>query len=173
MNGHDHLVADGIRDQCTLWGLRANDLHNARWRSRGVQTVHRSQVFEKIPGVELFLLLEPSQMALFELSELAEAMVWNRAIVTRVRVVETGHEAFREQVILDDAGAIQHIKRLYIRDSHTRFRVLLTRSPAVASAWAGSATRPRWLDRIARNCWPTHSIRECAWTLLRCKQRRR
>ena len=141
MNGHHHSVADLNRDQCTLWGLRASDLHNARWRSMGVQTVHRGHVFGKIPGVELFLLLEPSQMALFELTELAEAMIWNRAIVTRVRVIESGHEAFREQVILDDDGTIQHIKRLYIRDSQTRYRVLLTRSTAVASAWARSATR--------------------------------
>lgn len=136
-----------IRESCeefdvpTIWGLQAIDLHMARWRSRGVQTVSRGIPFDKVGGAELYLLLEPTQMVVFDLSEIAESMIWNRAVVTRVRIIESGEEDFREQVVLDDSGFVKRIQRYYVRDSQVRFRVLLTRSAAVASVWAGSSTR--------------------------------
>jgi lipopolysaccharide/colanic/teichoic acid biosynthesis glycosyltransferase len=92
-------------------------------------------------GVELFLLLEPTQLVLFDLTQLAEAMVWNRAIVTRVRVLESHHESFREEVITSNDGIVQRIQRCYGPSATKDYRVLLTRSAAAAAAWAGSATR--------------------------------
>ena len=145
-NGHPSAVQQGGRKEGTVWGLRAMDLHDARWRSRGVQVVHRDQPFKRIPGVELYLLLEPRQLALFELSEIAEAMVWNRAALTRVRIIESRDEAFREQVVLDERGSVRKIERQYVRNSHAGYRVILTRSSAIASAWSECRSRRKgWL----------------------------
>ena len=170
-----HSLSNGDQDQerCAIWGLQAIDLHEARWRSRGVQVVHRGVQFKKIPGTELYLLLEPSQMALFDLAEIAEAMVWNRAMLTRVRIIESQDDEFREQVVLDDGGKVKKIERLYVRDSRAKYRVILTCSEAIASLWAESDNRRSgWIslrkiakqsiasERVSGHCFDVNNDRD-------------
>ena len=124
-----------------VWGLRAQELHDARWRSRGVQVVHRGTRFSKQSGAEIYLLLEPDQMVSFNLHQIADAMIWNKALLTRVRIEEFGLENFRERVVTNTHGHVSRVERMYAHDSEIRFRVLLTRSNSIAQKWAGSSDR--------------------------------
>ena len=124
-----------------IWGLRAQEIHDARWRSRGVQVVHRQSHFEKMSGAEIFLLLEPEHMVAFDLYEIADAMIWNKALVTRIRIIESGKENFHERVITNDLGHVSRVNRIYSNESELGFRVLLTRSYSIAQKWSISSNR--------------------------------
>ena len=69
-----------------MWGLTAEDLHDAYWRSRGIQCVRRSVPFVKQPGTEMFMLMDVDQFVSFDVSSIADSILWNRAPVSRVRV---------------------------------------------------------------------------------------
>lgn len=123
----------------TIWGLEATDLHDAWWRSRGVQCVYIGSGFEPVPGAELYLLLQPTQMAVFDLAEIAEAMVWNQARATRVRIVERDSNAYAEKVRLTSSGDVLGVGRHYSPSEVAVARVILVTSPHLAAEW-GHAT---------------------------------
>ena len=88
--------ADSVEDACpgsgtgsdpTIWGLDAVAMHEAWWRGHGVQCVHLGQPFEPVPGAELYLLLEPDQVATFTLADIIETVVWSTAKAFRVRII--------------------------------------------------------------------------------------
>lgn len=135
------LVNESPVTELTLWGFGARAMHAARWRSRGVQVVHHGSDFKAALGAELYLLLEHDQMVLFDLAQLGEAMVWNQAFATRVQIVESVSDSVREDVIADENGIVQRIQRTYSPRGTKERRVLLTRSPAAAAAWAHAGSR--------------------------------
>src|SRR5438552_17714959 len=71
-----------------LWGLSAPQLLDAYWRSRGVQCVRRGERQPLLRGADLYLLIEPDQMVLFDLPALADHLIWHNAAVTRLRLVD-------------------------------------------------------------------------------------
>lgn len=135
------IHTDNPLPEPAVWGLRAQEIHDARWRSRGVQVVHRESRFKKMPGAEIYLLLEPEYLVAFELHEIADAMIWNKALITRIRIIEYGTERFYEHIVTNDSGHVSRVKRIYDSESELGFRVLLTRSHGIAKKWASSLSR--------------------------------
>ena len=135
------MVNESHTVEPTLWGFGARALHEARWRSRGVQVVHHGSRFKAAAGAELYLLLEHDHLVLFDLAQLGEAMVWNQAFATRVRVVESTSDALREDVVADEDGVVKRIRRNYSPGESGDCRVLLTQSTMAAAAWAKAASR--------------------------------
>ena len=132
-----------------IWGLNARQVHDAWWRGQGVQCVSKGGSFEPNPGVELFMLLEPTELVTFDLGAVADAMVWSSTRVRRIRIVERSEEAFKEQISRDDSGEIVGVRRSYGHEYRVGHKVFLTDSASIAAAWASS------------------SVEDCGWKVLR------
>lgn len=129
-----------------LWGLSARDLHAAFWHARGVQIVRRGEKQPLQNAAELYLLLEPSSMVLFSLSELTSRLTWHNALVTRIRLVDESDERYFEQVELDENGCVLRISRRYRPRHQGSSQVVLTRSRRLARLWmAATSRREGWV----------------------------
>ena len=130
----------------SMWGLSAEELHEAYWRSNGIQCVRRGDDFTPQRGCDLYMLLEPDTAVLFPHRSLANAMSWNRAPLSRVRVTMPG-DSYLEKVISDEDGNLVQIDRDYSSSSRTSSRVLMTRRASVAQVWSeSSGRRQAWTD---------------------------
>mgnify|MGYP001303051327 CR=1 FL=1 len=139
--GHD---ADSFR----LWGLDAEKLHDAYWRSRGVQCVRRATPFFKQSGADMYMLMDTGQFVMFDLNSIAESMVWNRAPVTRVRV-KTPAVDYVERVVSEGDELIR-ISRDYTSRYIGSHGVKLTRRASIAEAWSRNEIRYRALRELRR-----------------------
>jgi lipopolysaccharide/colanic/teichoic acid biosynthesis glycosyltransferase len=140
-----------LDDSCpSIWGLSVSQLHDAYWRSCGVQCVRRGQMQKLQAGTDLFLLIEPDQLVLFDLHEMAERLAWRAAAITRLRVIGHGDDSYGEHVEIDEHDRVRRITRRYRPQAHATYRVLLTRRRRIAKAWmSGEVRRQTWL-RIRR-----------------------
>ncbi|MAJ45736.1 MAG: hypothetical protein CBC35_00235 [Planctomycetes bacterium TMED75] len=127
-------------EEFRVWGHTMLELHDAYWRSQGVQCVRRSEDLELQTGSDLYMLLEPGQCAVFELSSLANAIVWNRAPLSRIRVLSTDRR-YIEKVIVNTNNELVKIAREYGGLNNGSCRVLLTRRASLAQVWSKSSTR--------------------------------
>jgi lipopolysaccharide/colanic/teichoic acid biosynthesis glycosyltransferase len=98
------------------------------------------------------MLLEPAQLMAFDLSRLADAMIWNRALVTRVSVVEFMKEKYSERLLRDANDAVIGVKRVYEQSERQRSYAFVTPSEAVAQNWATSKSRRAGRGLIHRSC---------------------
>ena len=131
-----------------MWGLTAEQLHDAYWRSRGIQCVRRSLPFMKQSGADMFMLMDMDQFVSFDLNSIAESIVWNRAPVSRVRV-KTPLDDYVEKVISRD-GQLIRITRDYTSRYMGSHSVKLTRRPSIAEAWSRNESRYRALRELRR-----------------------
>ena len=136
------------QEEITMWGLGSRDLHEAWWRCKGVTCVRRGNQLAVARDAELYMLLEDDQLLVFELREVISQIAWNPAVPVRVRVIERSHEAYREQVVLDEAGDVIGIRRAYSPDEKTAYRVILTTNRRVAAVWSGARNRREALHTI-------------------------
>ena len=90
----------------TVWGLTARELHDAYWRARGVDCVRRGTIRPTQRAAELYLLMEPGQMVLFDLAKLIDRLIWRKAVVTRLRIVDEDGEPYGERVVSDEHGLV-------------------------------------------------------------------
>ena len=149
------LVRRPMRGAPRIWGLSARQVHDAFWRSKGVQCVRRGGRQRLQRGADLFLLLEPKQLVLFQIAEIAERLTWHNAIVTRLRLMEEDSQSYSERVITDESGFVQRIERRYRPHIRRCSRVILTSSRRVASMWMTAITRREGCDRARRSVpWP-------------------
>lgn len=140
----------------TIWGLDAIRLHDAYWRAHGVQCIRRNQTEPFQPGADLYLLLEPDQLVIFDLIALADRLAWRAALVTRLRVVDHHDDRYGEQLELDPAGAITCIRRRYRHRRQSAYRVLLTRKRRFARLWMQADLRREGWRRISRAAGLAH-----------------
>ena len=133
-----------------VWGLSSRQLHDAFWRSKGVQCVRRSRRVRVQRGAELFLLVEPDQLVLFNLAELIERLTWHNAAVTRLRLVDRSESRYSEHVLTDAQGLVQRVERRYGPRAKGSSRVMLTSSARVASLWMTARNRREGWDRVRR-----------------------
>ena len=126
------------QDDEVIWGLGPDALHDGWWAGQGVQCVRRGEPISDAVGVELYMLMDPGQLVAFRLSEVAEAMVWNTARLVRVRLVERSEENYKEQIVRDETGTVEGIRRSYKSDEQVRFSFLLTTDFRLAQCWANS-----------------------------------
>ena len=135
----DDLRARQARPE--VWGLSARDIHDAFWRSRGVHCVRRGSRTSPSRAADLYLLLEPRQLVLFDLTSAADRLIWRRAIVTRLRVVDQEVDAYTEQVVADEEGWVEKVERRYGGRTRAAYRVILTRRRSIATFWSRSIDR--------------------------------
>ncbi|MDZ4831189.1 MAG: sugar transferase [Phycisphaerae bacterium] len=129
-----------------LWGLSATQLHDAYWRSHGIECVRRADGVAPLSGADAYMLLEPDQLVVFDLREITDALQWTRATLCRLRVVEAGEDAYRERVRIGDDGLVKRIDRVYTREYRAGYRVLFTDRHGLAKAWhAAGSRRDAWL----------------------------
>lgn len=133
-----------------LWGLSARQLHDAYWRSKGVQCVRRGHRARLQRGAELFLLLEPDQLVLFDVAKISERLTWHNAAVTRLRLTAEGEKRYSEHVVLDEDGQVERIERRYRPRVEGSSRVILVSSARLAEAWMTAKNRHEGWDRVRR-----------------------
>ena len=90
---------------------------------------------------DLYLLTEPSQGAMFDLRLLSAALAWNRPSLTRLRLVSSRGEDYRERIVIGDLGGVVAVRREYWRELTGSHRVLLTASASIARRWSEGRDR--------------------------------
>lgn len=134
----------------TIWGLSPRQLHDAFWTARGVQPVRRGEPAPLQRAADLYLLIEPDQLALFDLASLSDRLTWRHAAVMRLRLTDQDVQHYSEHVILDERDLVRRIERRYRPQSHRSYRVALTPSRRLARLWvAATSARIGW-DRVRR-----------------------
>ena len=134
----------------TVWGLSPRELHDAYWRSKGIQCIRRGEIIPVQKAAELYLLIEPSQLVLFDVGQISDRLTWRDAVLTRVRLVHECSERYSEHVVLDDQGHVQRIARKYRPAMVCSTRVIITSSRRVASLWMNAIERRQGLRKIRR-----------------------
>ncbi|MDY7109365.1 MAG: sugar transferase [Planctomycetota bacterium] len=146
-----------------IWGLTPREIHDAFWHARGVQCVRRGSTATLQRAAELYLLLEPGQLVMFNVAPLSERLTWQNAAVCRVRLVAGNEQAYRERVIVDDRGLVQRIERQYRPESGASSRVVLTSSRRLAGLWMAATSRREGWDRVRRAVsWPRVDHYKCS-----------
>jgi lipopolysaccharide/colanic/teichoic acid biosynthesis glycosyltransferase len=129
----------------TVWGLSADELHDAYWGAQGVQVLRRASFEAVDPNADLYLLIESDQMVLFDLKSLVSRIAWRAASLTRLRVVSASDHMYSEHVKVDDDGRVDCVSREYFSRGRAAYRVLLTRRRGLAYLWVHCGSR--------RYCW--------------------
>jgi lipopolysaccharide/colanic/teichoic acid biosynthesis glycosyltransferase len=122
-----------------LWGLDARALHDRFWASRCVQVVRAGHAEPIQKGPQLYLLIEPDSLLLFDPSELLERMRWLKPRSVRMRLVDHHEKAYEERVIAHPDGRFECIRRYYRPRARATGRAWFTEDPALADTWARSA----------------------------------
>ncbi len=128
-----------MSDQKSLWGLSLRELHDAHWKSRGVQVVVLNSEAAVDPDAELYLLLRLNEYVGFDIVATAETMVWSRAEVLRIAVVDDGRR-YAEKVVRDEHGAVVNIRREYPRRGLEMSTVYVSTSRSLAMRWSESSS---------------------------------
>jgi len=128
----------GVAPRAALWGLGPAGLHDRFWVSRRVQVVRAGAGAETVdaPGPALYLLLDPHQWALFDLTPVARRMAWLKPRAVRLRILEPAGDAYRERVEADADGRLIRISRDYAARTRATTQVILTADARLARQWA-------------------------------------
>lgn len=133
----------------TVWGLDPAQLHNRYWAAFGVQVVAQGEPSEIVRHAELYLLVDPGTLALFQLAPLMEALNWIKPQVLVVRLHDARDRGYRENVVLDKADRFIRFQRIY--DASSRLtRVALTPDREIARLWQTAADPTRGWRRLRR-----------------------
>ena len=146
----------------TLWGLTVPELHDAYWRARGVQVVRQGVAAEFERGAEIFMLIEPQCLVLFDLKSAIERLLWRNALVTRLRVVDEHIDRYSERLDLDECGDVRTIERRYRPRQRGSIRVILTRKRRIAAMWMHAESPRAGWERIRRSIpWSSVDHQRC------------
>ncbi len=128
-----------------IWGLSPQELHERFWASRGVQVVQRGCESSFVSSAELYLLVDPDALVVFELHELVDVLSWLAPRLLVVRLADGHHDGYREAVECDDEGRLLRFERLYDGSPSGITRVGLTSDRAVARLWQEApSSRDGW-----------------------------
>src|SRR5665213_2126456 len=144
----------------TIWGLDPLQLHNRYWAAHGVQVVAQGEPSEIIRHAELYLLVDPGTLALFQLAPLMESLNWIKPQVLFIRLHDSRDRGYRENIVLDEADRFVRFQRIY--DAGSRLtRVALTPDREIASLWQSSADPIKGWRRL-RKFIPRHDRATCS-----------
>ncbi len=135
------MMAD-LNSRKTIWGLDAKQIHAAWWSGFGVQVVHQGMGFDEEKGAEVYLLLSTDQLVQFDLSDVVEAIVWTSMDSVKFRIVAKGKTRYREELVRNDSGSVQGVKRSYGYSETEIASVEFTKSEDIAKHWAESKAIP-------------------------------
>lgn len=137
-----------------IWGLEADAILDAWWRSQGVLWVRRGRQLASRGRPDLYLLTEPEQGVMFDLKPLAAVLSWNRPSLTRLRLISSRGDDYRERIVMGEHGGIVAVRREYWRESTGSHRVLLTASASIARRWSESRDRRgTWVELRQSGNW--------------------
>jgi lipopolysaccharide/colanic/teichoic acid biosynthesis glycosyltransferase len=146
----------------TLWGLRPLDLHDRFWAARGVQVVRPGDSQPLTDKAELYLLVGPHAIVLFQLRKLIDSLSWLRHQTMFVRIQDDRDAGCRDRILTGRAGEFLGFERLYHMAGLRSERMVLTADRALAQVW-GDAPAPRaW--RVLRQ-----ALRRDDWRGVRIK----
>ena len=94
----------------------------------------------------MFMLMDVDQFVSFDLTAIAESIVWNRAPVSRVRV-KTPLSDYVEKVVSEN-GELIRISRDYSSRYVGSHSVKLTRRPSIAEAWSRNKDKYKALKEL-------------------------
>ena len=118
----------------TIWGLSPSQIHDRFWASRGVQVVRRGEEQALSSAPELYLLIDPGNLVVFQLRDLVEPLSWLRPRLMVVRIRDRNNR-YREVVRSDEHGRFVKFERIYDGLASRLARVGLTPYRDVALAW--------------------------------------
>lgn len=129
----------------TLWGLLPIELHDRFWAARGVQVVRPGDAQEPTDKAELFLLVGPHAIVLFQLRELIDSLTWLRPEAMFVRIADDRDAGCRDRIHLDARGSFTRFERIYHMTGLRSERIVLTASRSLALLWQRtSAATQAW-----------------------------
>jgi lipopolysaccharide/colanic/teichoic acid biosynthesis glycosyltransferase len=132
----------------TVWGLSPVELHDRFWAYRGVQVIRPGDSSPISDRAQLYLLMEPDVLAVFEPGKQLETLYWSSPDLVYVRVREAGEPGFRERVVTDDAQRFVRFERVYERPVARLMRAAFSPDAKLAAAWrdssASNGTRAGW-----------------------------
>lgn len=133
----------------TVFGLDPLQLHARYWAAHGVQVVRQGEPSQIIRQAELFLLTDPRSLPLFKLTKVIESLNWVRPLVVFVRLHDTRHSGYREQVVTGEDDRFSRFERIY--ESPGRLaRVVLTPDREIAQLWQRVANPQLGWRRLRR-----------------------
>ena len=95
-------LADAPADGHTIFGLDPVQVHARFWAARGVQVVRVGEPSEVVRGAELYLLLDPRSLPIFDLGgETMRTLNWVEPRVLTLRLSDPRDRGYREVVVTD------------------------------------------------------------------------
>lgn len=162
----DVISSAGVRsrrDPLTVWGLDVSQLHARYWAAHGVQVVRQGEPSQIIRHAELFLLLEPRSLAIFQLGSLLDVLNWIQPAVLFVRLHDHRERGYRERILTDDQDRLLRFERLYDASDDARFmRVALTPDREIARLWQNAPDTLSAWRRLRRYVHRTQRITRSA-----------
>jgi lipopolysaccharide/colanic/teichoic acid biosynthesis glycosyltransferase len=128
-------TAEETAAEIRIWGLSVRELHDAYWRGRGVQCIRAGVHVPVERAADLYLLLDPDQLVLFDLGEILERVAWRRAHLTRLQLEIPERNFYAEHIVLDADGYVQRIQRSYDAPFRSSRRMGLSLSAKIARRW--------------------------------------
>ncbi len=122
----------------SIWGMTPRELHDAYWRGRGVQCIRPGDTGSPDRAADLYLLLDPDQLVLFDLAAILEHLAWRRARLTHISITTANTTQYSERIMLDPDGLVERIQRTYETSRRASRRLGLTMFPRVAEEWLGA-----------------------------------
>ncbi len=92
----------------TIWGLEPVQIHARYWASQGVCVVRSEDTGPAARGADLYLLLQPESLPLFDLTEAMKVLNWVEPTVLTVRLQEKRDDGYREVIVCE--GDEPHIR---------------------------------------------------------------
>ena len=120
----------------TVWGMDALQLHEQYWASRGVQVVRSGDAARIDVSAQMYLLLDPALLVLFDLDRVLDRSTWKAAQIAYIRLSDVREKQFRERVVTSDIGDFVRFDRYYEGGPYSKMaRVLVTRDAKLAAIW--------------------------------------
>lgn len=133
-----------------VWGAHAEVLHERYWASRRIQVVRQGSGAAIEPGADLYLLVRPLDLLLFDPSSVLRTMSWLNPPLMRIRVVDAHHEAYTERTEGEPGGQFVRIVRQYTAQTRTTTQVWLTARRRAAESWSDGSRMSHARTRLAR-----------------------
>lgn len=122
----------------TIWGLGPRALHDHYWASRGVQVVWAGGRTEIVRKAELYLLVDPRVLTLFDLEDWIDVLNWTKPDILLLRIHARRDMGYREVFSTNQDGDFAGFQRRYKSEQVLSTRVGLTCEVELAEAWAAT-----------------------------------
>lgn len=146
----------------TLWGLDSRALHDHYWASRGVQVVRAGARTDIVRKAELYLLIDPQVLVLFDLEDWLDLLNWTKPDILLLRINGRRDLGYREVFTANERGDFLGFQRRYKVEQILASRVGLTCDVELAEAWgAAPSVAGGWRQLRAAIPGPYRETRSC------------